>query len=428
MTRLDELLARHPLHQHRWGSRIIVLLIAALLGWAAFARLDEVAVAPGEVVPQGKVKIIQHLEGGIIESIAVAEGDQVTAGQALLRLNLATGGVNRAELQARLDAESLKRTRLRAEAAGGEPAFPADAAARQRDLAQAERQTFEARRRELASSRLVLQEQLRQKQLAVQELEARRKAAGNNLTLARQRLQMSESLLSEGLMARMEHLKLQAEVESLEGELGSLGPALPRARAAVAEAEQRLAEIDIRFRREAQDGLSAAEEQIARLTELQAEATDQGRRAEIRSPIDGVVKKLRSNTIGGVIAAGEPIMEIVPTSDKLVVSARLDPADRGLVSPGQPAVVKVTAYDFIRYGSLDGKVVQVAPDATQDPSGRPYFEVVVETDRAHLGETTSLPIIAGMQATIDIHTGSRTVLEYLITPVLKLRSEAFRER
>jgi adhesin transport system membrane fusion protein len=428
MSQLDELLARHPLQGRHWSSRIIVMLMAALLVWATFARLDEVAMAAGEVVPQGKVKIIQHLEGGIIEGITVAEGDLVAAGQPLLRLNLATAGVNRAELQARLDAESLKRARLRAEAAGGEPAFPADAAGRQRDLAHAERQTFEARRRELASSRQVLQEQLRQKQLAVHELEARRKAAGNNLALARERLQMSESLLSEGLMARMEHLKLQAEVESLEGELGSLGPSLPRARAAVAEAEQRLAELDIRFRREAQDSLSASEEQIARLTELQVEATDQGRRAEIRSPIDGVVKKLRSNTIGGVITAGEPIMEIVPTSDKLVVAARLDPADRGLVSPGQPAVVKVTAYDFIRYGSLDGRVVQVGPDATEDPSGRPYFEVVVETDRAHLGDTTPLPITAGMQATVDIHTGSRTVLEYLITPVLKLRSEAFRER
>jgi adhesin transport system membrane fusion protein len=229
-------------------------------------------------------------------------------------------------------------------------------------------------------------------------------------------------------MARMEHLKLQSEVESLEGELGSLGPALPRARAAVAEADQRLAELDIRFRREAQDSLGSCEEQIARLTELLAEAADQGRRAEIRSPIDGVVKKLRSNTIGGVITAGEPVMEIVPTADKLVVAARLDPADRGLVSAGQPAVVKVTAYDFVRYGGLDGRVVQVAPDASQDPSGRPYFPVVVETDRAHLGADKRLPITAGMQATVDIHTGSRTVLQYLLTPVLKLRGEAFRER
>jgi adhesin transport system membrane fusion protein len=276
----------------------------------------------------------------------------------------------------------------------------------------------------------VLQEQLRQRQLAVEELEARRRATSTNLGLARERLKLSESLLAEGLMAKMEHLKLQSEVESLEGELAALTPALPRARAAIAEAEQRLKEADGRFRREANEQLGNAEEQIARLRELLAEATDQGARAEIKSPIDGVVKKLRYNTIGGVVAPGDPIMEIVPSEDKLVVSARLNPVDRGYVQPGQPAVVKVTTYDFVRYGSLSGAVTHVAPDSSTDTkTGANYFEVIVETEKAYLGnEVAALPITAGMQAVVDVHTGSRTVFSYLITPVLKLRHEAFRER
>jgi adhesin transport system membrane fusion protein len=225
------------------------------------------------------------------------------------------------------------------------------------------------------------------------------------------------------------HLRLQAEVENLEGELQGLGPALPRARAAVAEAQQRLREGEARFQRQAREELGETEQSIARLRELLAEATDQRQRAEIRSPIAGVVKKLRYNTIGGVVAPGEPIMDIVPTGDKLVIAARLNPTDRGYVEVGQPAVVKVTTYDYARYGGLKGMVTQVAPDATVDKMGQTYFEVIVETERAYLGEDAGkLAITPGMQATVDIRTGSRTVMQYLIKPVLKLREEAFRER
>jgi adhesin transport system membrane fusion protein len=171
------------------------------------------------------------------------------------------------------------------------------------------------------------------------------------------------------------------------------------------------------------------EQSIARLKEQLAQAVEQGRRAEIRSPIDGIVKKLRYHTIGGVVAPGEPIMEIVPTSDTLVILARLDPTDRGYVHPGQPALVKITTYDFVRYGGLDGRVLQVAPDSTIDSQGRPYFEVIVETARSHLGDADKpLPISTGMQAMVDIHTGRRSVMEYLLKPVWEARHEALRER
>lgn len=429
---LDTLVIRHPLPTWRRPAWLVAALIAAGGLWATVAQVDEVVVASGEVVPLSKVKVIQHLEGGIIERIDVAEGDLVRAGDPLVRLDLATTGVNRNELLARLDREMLRRARLRAQA-GATPIalqLPKDAAQRHPDMAEAEQKLFEARRRELASTVAVLQEQQRQAQLAVQELDAKRRAIGINLGLAQERLKLSQSLLSEGLMAKMEHLKLQSEVESLQGELAALGPALPRARAAVAEAEQRLKEADDRFRREANDELGDAEEQIARLTELLATATDQGVRAEIRSPIDGVVKRLRYNTIGGVVSPGDPIMEIVPTQDKLVIAARLGPADRGYVHSGQDALVKVTTYDYVRYGGLEGRVIQVAPDSSTDATtNATYFEVTVETDKANLGdEARPLPISAGMQAVVDIHTGRRTVADYLLTPVLKLRHEAFRER
>jgi adhesin transport system membrane fusion protein len=406
-----------------------MILLAVLLVWAHFARLDEVTVAPGEVVPQGKVKVIQHLEGGIIERIYVTEGATVQTGDPLVRLDLATGGVNREELQARLDGEVLRRARLTAEVENKELKLPALAAGRHGNLAEAEQQAFLARRHDLDSSLGVLRAQVRQRELEVQELEARKRAVGRNLALAQERLKMSTSLLAEGLTAKMEHLKLRAEVEDLQGQLQSLTPAVPRARAAVAEAKQRLLEGETHFRREAQDQLGRAEQAIAELKELLAKATEQGLRAEIKSPIDGIVKKLRYHTIGGVVSPGEPIMEIVPTGDKLVIEAKLNPTDRGYVNEGQPTLVKVSTYDFARYGGLAGTVVSVAPDSTTDQNGTPYFRVIVQTDKTYLGEEKGkLPITPGMQATADIHTGTKTVMDYLIKPVLKLRDEAFRER
>ncbi|QLH39555.1 MAG: HlyD family type I secretion periplasmic adaptor subunit [Defluviicoccus sp.] len=429
MSRLDVLLAHHPLPTWRIVAWPIVLLVAGLLIWARFARLEEVTVANGEVVPQGKVKVIQHLEGGIVENIFVHEGSVVHTGDPLIQLDLATAGVNRKELLARLDGALLHRARLLAEARSTELVLPADAATRQPNVAEAERQALASRHRELNSTLNMLREQLRQRQLEVDELEAKRKSTASNLALARERVEMSASLLKEGLTARMEHLTLETEAQKLQGDLQALLPALPRARAAVAEAAQRLSEGELRFQRQAQEELGETEQTLSRLRELLAEATDQGVRAEIKSPIDGVVKKLRYNTIGGIISPGEPIMEIVPTDDRLVIEAQLNPVDRGYVHAGQPVVVKISTYDFVRYGGLTGTVKQVAPDASTDKTGAPYFDVIVETDRSYLGEQNGgLAIAPGMQATVDIRTGSRTVLDYLVKPVLKLREEAFRER
>jgi membrane fusion protein, adhesin transport system len=211
--------------------------------------------------------------------------------------------------------------------------------------------------------------------------------------------------------------------------LQALGPALPRARAAVAEASQRLREGELRFQRQAREELGETEQTIARVQGAAGASHRSGCPRRDQEPDRWCGQELRYNTIGGVVAPGEAVMDIVPTGDKLVIQAKLSPIDRGYVSAGQPALVKVSTYDFVRYGGLGGVVSQVAPDASTDKSGAIYFEVVVETDKAYLGDLAgTLPITPGMQATVDIHTGTRSVMEYLIKPVLKLREEAFHER
>lgn len=427
--KLDALLKQNPLPGWRLIAWPVMLMLTIGLIWANFATLDEVAVATAEIVPAGRIKVVQHLEGGIIQEIYVTEGDTVREGQTLMQLDLASSGTNREELLVRQDSERLIKARLEAEAEGKELVFPEDVSKRRPAIVSAQRQAFEARRRELSSTVQVMREQVKQRELEVEELTARSRAVESNYKLASERLKMSKSLLAEGLTAKMEHLELEAEVENLDGEMKSLRPSLPKVQAAVEEAKQRLQETESRFRREAQDQLGKVEEDIARVAELLNEATAQGIRAEIKSSINGVVKNMRYNSIGNVVKPGEPIMEIVPTGDKLVVEAKLNPIDRGYVSEGQSATVKVSTYDFARYGGLAGTVIRVAPDSSTDEEGAPYFRVIVQTDKNYLGKVEGdLPITPGMQATVDIHTGKKSVMDYLVKPVLKLRDEAFRER
>lgn len=495
--RLAQMLGSHPLPTWRIVAWPVIVLLIGFFVWAALTDLDEVSVAMGEVVPKGQVKVIQHLEGGIIEEIHVQDGDSVKLDTPLIQLNLASGGVNRPELLVRLDAQILIKARLEAQADGrGVLTFPEEVASRRPSQVISQQQTFDVRQKELDSALRILANQVRQKELEVQELESRKRtlekrrrevdsptgafrqqitqrqqevkelqarkgAITRNLELGRERLKLSETLLADGLVPKIEHLQLEAEVRSLEGEfdgldpgiaraqaavgeiraqlrqeieaidgeIEGLAPAIPRSREAVDEIKERIEEDKLRFAREAQDELSNTEQAIVRITELLVEATEQRGRALIKSPIEGVVKNLAFNTIGGVVRPGDPIMEIVPTGGNLVIEAKLNPTDRGYVEDGQTAVVKISTYDFIRYGSLDGEVIMVAPDSSTAEDGSPYFRVVVQTEKSYLGsEDGKYPISPGMQATVDIRTGKKSVIDYLVKPVLKLRHEAFRER
>jgi len=429
-SKLDSLLGNYRLPGWRLVAWPVMILIASLFVWANFAKLEEVTVATGVVVPMGDVKTVQHLEGGIVKQIEVAEGSRVKKGDPLILLNLATSGVNREELQVRLDGEYLLKARLEAEAQNQKtPNFPEDAALRRPEQVLAQRQNFEARRRQLTSTINVLSQAVSQRRQDVKELETRYKSIKSNLKLAKERLRLSTSLLADGLTAKIDHLQLKAEVESMSGDAKGLLSSISSAKSAISEALARIDEEKNRFRSDARQELGKTEQSIGRVRELLASATEQGDRALIRSPIDGIVQNLKYNTIGGVVRPGEPIMEIVPTGAKLVIDARLDPVDRGYVTLQQPVVVKMSTFDYARFGGLNGHVMMVAPDTSPDDAGKHYFRVLVEVDKTYLGDNPDLyKITPGMQATIDIHTGEKSIMEFLIKPVLKLKDEAFRER
>jgi len=429
MSRLDVLVANQSVPNWRPVSWSLMGFIGLFFLWALFARFDEVSVATGEVVPQGKIKTIQHLEGGIIEELFVQDGDIVRLDAPLVQINLGQLASSHEELRIRLDGLMLAKARLEAEAMGNDMTLPPEIVARQPRLAAAEQATHEARMREFISTEAVLNNQVHQRERDVNDVSARLQAAENNLKLSRERLGMSQDLLRDGLTSRIEHSQAQSQVEALIGEAASLREGLPRARDALREAQERVKELSLKFSREAREQLGETEQNIARTQEMLSTAADQQTRSTIKSPITGIVKNLRYHTIGGVLRPGDAIMDIVPSEDALVVEAKLNPVDRGFVHTGQKTVVKIDTFDYSRYGGIEGEVIAVAPDSTVPENGTPYFKVIVRTDKPYLGDAKDGYLITpGMGATVDIHTGTKSVMEYLVRPVLKLKSEAFRER
>lgn len=408
---------------------IVIFLLTSGIGWAYFTELEEVAVAQGIVVPAGQIKTVQHLEGGIIQTINVKEGDRVSEGQELLQLVLGAQNLNRDEIQARIDGLTLKRVRLEAEANGEDLRLPLDIAARQRDIANAERRTYAGRRSELESTLRGLEGQVTERELEVKEFQAQKGSLERELGQLGEKYKISTGLLKDGLTTRVEHLEIEQEIEKLKGQIGVIEVAVPRTRAALEGARERLKEERLKFQSAANGELGQINQDLSRSREQLQQATRQADRTSIASPIDGVIKKLYVNTLGGVVQPGEIIMEIVPSGQAVFIEAKLDPKERGFIEEGLPALVKVSTYDFVRYGGLDGRVSLIAPDATVDEKGNSFYRVVVETNKNYLGSSEDeFPILPGMVATVDIKTGTRSVAEFLIRPVLKLRSEGFRER
>ena len=427
MNPLDALLKQHGRLGLRGWPWLIMAVIAAFLVWAYFADIERVVVATGEVSPQGQVKVIQHLEGGIIEAFHVTEGDRVNAGDALVSLNLVTAGLNRDEIQTLLDARMLVRARLAAEASGEALALANALSTQHPDLAAAEQAVFTARKAELASELGVLSEQLNRLSHKLDESVTQQSALEANLALVREELAMLKSLFEEELVAELKVLNAQKTETRLAGELEVHKQTRKTHIARNTETQALIVQAEARFKRRAREESARNEAEIAGLTERLSVASEQQRRATIRSPIEGEVKNLRYHTIGGVVAPRDPILQIVPVADQLVIEARLSPADRGLVRDGLPVTVKITAYDFVRYGGLDGTVSHLAPD-TSEESGEPYYRLVITTKKGYLGSDPGQnQITPGMGAVVDIRVGVQSVLDFLLRPVLKMTGEAFRE-
>jgi adhesin transport system membrane fusion protein len=414
----------------RWRApqRIMLALLGLLMLWMLVARVDRVITAPGKVVPIDKVKAIQHFEGGIISEILVRENQTVKVGEPLVRLNLATGGINSSEMNARMASLQLAKIRLDAESSGVAPIWPADLLQAFKDMVEAEQSTYRNRKMERDNALQALETQVFQSRKRLSETQEKLLATDQSLLLAKKELAVSESLVVDKLVSQLDHFQRQSRVAQLNGEVMSLRQAVLGAESAVQEALARARQEDGRFRREAANEAGELQRRMSSLTEELGMAQDQEDRSVIRSPIDGVVKNMKFQAVGNVVRAGEPIMEVVPVKDQLVVELKLNPADRGYVAVGQSALVKVSTYDYLRYGGLTGTVTAIAADTDLGRNEEQFYKVVVTTDKAWLGENpTEYPISLGMLSEVDIKIDSQTILWSLIRPVLKLKAEALRE-
>lgn len=414
----------------KYGSWLIMTLLATFVLWAAVTDIDEFAIANGVVKPKEQVKVIQHLEGGVIDAILIREGDLVEAGQILLRLNLGVVHLNREEKQQELDALILKKDRLNAEVSDKLPQFSGMEEKRNKSFVAAEQATLQARLQEKNLALEVIKKKIIQRKLEIQELQEKYQAVVNDLNIQTQQLTIQSNLLKQGLISRIDFLTVKAKQVKARGEKAILLKGIPKAKAAKEQAEAEYTEIIGQFKRRATDELNDIELKIMKIKAILNVANEQKGRAVVRSPIDGIIKQLRFNTIGGVIRPGEAILDIVPKTDNLIVEAKLNPVDRGYVRVGQFTTVKLATFDFSRYGGLDGEVIRIGADSQTDKiTGESYFEMDIRTTQNYLGiAEQGLVITPGMEATVEVKTGFKTVLEYLLKPILRIKYEGFRER
>ena len=415
------------------GSRAILWAIAAFcaaaLVWASRAPIEQMTRAMGTVIPARQVQVVQNLEGGILSELLVSEGHAVSEGQVLIRIDDTRFASSYRESRLHMLSLQAKAARLRAETEDGPYVDPVEVADAAPELVERERRLYETRQRELQTDLDIQRQQVTQRRQELLELRAREAQLTRSYGLLQKELGITRPLVRDGVVSEVDVLRLERRANELRGEMEGARLAIPRLESALAEAEAKADERALRFRNEASGQLNDAMAELARLTESSLALEDRVRRTLVRSPVNGVVKRILVNTVGGVIQPGMNLMEIVPSDDRLVIEARIQPADIAFVHPGQRAVVKLTAYDFAIYGSLAGHLEHVSADAITDEEGKSAYLARVRTERTHMGkDELTLPIIPGMVAEVDIVTGEKTVLQYLLKPFLRARERALRER
>ncbi len=409
----------------------VIALILIFILWASLAEVDEVTRGEGQVIPAGKVQVLQNLEGGVVERIHVSQGDIVAAGEVLLEIDSTGFASSLAERKIRLNTLEARIIRLEAQISGADSVdFPAELATAYPDIVSAERELFQTRMAELNAAASALKNEIEQRQEELKEYRASRSQLQKNLDLARQEYDMAKPLEQQGAISQMELVRLERELNDIKRDMVSAESSIPQAKAALAEAQDKLEEARLKFANEARLELGEAKEEAARLREVLKSDADKVQRTRVRAPVRAEVKQVLVNTVGGVVQPGMDLVELVPLDDSLLIEAKIKPQDIAFIRPGQPAKVRITAYDFAIYGGLDGKVERISPDTIFDEVAKQYFyKILVRTNDNSLqrnGQT--LPIMTGMVATVDIITGKRTIMNYLLKPINRAQTRAFSER
>ncbi|HEV7717344.1 MAG TPA: HlyD family type I secretion periplasmic adaptor subunit [Arsenicitalea sp.] len=415
----------------------VVLLVCAFVGsgliWSALAQIDEMSRADGRVIPSGKTQVIQSAEPGVVDEILVRAGQQVKKGQQLIRLDDTNSASSAGEVGAKVEALQAQVSRLNVEYQGDASkgfVCPDEVKARAPAVCANEANLLNVRADSLNQSKQVLQARVEQRQRELNEALSNKSRLEKSAALASQNLALIEPLAQKALVSKTEYITAQREVNDLHGQIDALVESIARLQAALTEADLQVKQADVQFREDALSQMTLHLAELASAQEQLRGAADRVSRTDIRSPVDGIVNSLDVNTIGAVVGAGTKLLDIVPVSDTLLVEARLKPSDVAFVVPGQEASIKLTAYDFSIFGGLKAIVQNVSADSIVDPQTREtYYLVLLKAEATTLKyRGRELPILPGMVTNVEILTGKKTILQYLLKPINKARDEAMRER
>lgn len=409
---------------------VIIGFWVAFIVWANLAKLDEVTRGEGKVIPSTNIQALQSLEAGIVDEFLVREGDLVQKGDVLMRLNQIEAASDLGANQARYLGLLASITRLQSEAEGNATVeFPEEVIKGAPQSVTEELNTFRANRQQLQGQKNIFQQQLMQREQEVRELNTRIADTRGVIALQRQEIEMIEPLVARGSAPQLELLQLERVLKEKTTELNGYLSSLPRARSAAGEVRARLKDLEATAQADAQTELSAKLIEMNEIKERLSALATRKERTEILSPVTGTIQEITVNTVGGVVRPGEDIIKIVPEDDQLIVEAKIRPSDRAFIVPGDKAVVKLTAYDFSIYGGLDATLTDISADTFEDQEGNVFYKVKLRTKENELKRKDEiLPIKIGMVASVDILTGDKTVMQYLLKPFFKTLDEAMNER
>jgi len=421
MIQQEPLKARFVL---RWAAGIILLLLI----WAAFAQVDEVTRGIGKVTPSQQLQVIQAVDPGVVSEIDVKEGQSVEQGQVLLKIDETRYMSSLQENQAQYLALLAKAARLRAISEEKPFVLPTEVEKEAPQVAEQERGLYLSKRSELDAQISIARQQLAQRTQELNEARARRDQAAQSYDLTNQELAVTKPLASSGAVSPVELLRLQRDVDRYAGDRNEANAQITRVQAAISEAQHKINEVDLNFRNEASAELADTMAKVNGLSAGSTALSDRVKHSLVESPVKGTVKRLLVNTVGGVVQPGTDMVEVVPTEDALLLEVRISPKDVAFLRPGLKAMVRFTAYDFSIYGGLEGVVDHVGADTVSDDrdKDKTYYLVQVHTLKSSLGK--GLPLLPGMVAEVDIQTGKKSVLSYLLKPILRAHLHALTER
>jgi adhesin transport system membrane fusion protein len=407
----------------------VLILFFVLFIWAAVSEVEEVTRGDGKVIPAGQIQVIQNLEGGILAEILVKVGDVVQKDQLLLRIDETRFASSFQQNRSKYLSNRAKAARLQAETSGTPFKVPEEVMKEAPEIGEREQQHYLSRQNELRSSVEIKQEQINQRTNELKELNVRLVELNKTYALFQKEIALYRPLVDKGAISEMEVLQIERKASEMMGDIETTKQSIPRVRSKIDESQVALRELRLSFLNKAKGELNEVSAQLGEDTASSIALKDRLDRTSVRSPVNGTVNRLLINTVGGVVQPGMNLVEVVPTEGTLLVEAKIKPSDIAFLRPAQQAKVKFTAYDYTIYGGLDAKLEQIGADSITDDKGNSYYLVQLRTDRNYLGpKSNPLPIISGMIVTVDILTGKKTILSYLLKPVLRAKYMALRER